>query len=153
MAFEYTPEITADYLTQLKRPIEERGVQQVGQARGEALRRGLTGDPFESLRVGSAQASTNRDLTGTEANLAYNTAGLRREERMVGEKNIYESAEAEKQRVFQEKMSATMFNYQNALQASQNLYNKQQNQRSFWPNLLSSAVGYGTGAAVGNWTK
>ena len=120
MAFEYTPEINADYLTQLRQPILDRGTQQVGQARGEALRRGLTGDPFESLRVGAAQNSMNQGLAGAEAGLAYNTAGLRREERLIGEKNTYESAEAEKQRKFQAQMAETQGNYQWMLQKMQN---------------------------------
>ena len=76
MAFEYTPEINADYLTQLKQPILDRGTQQVGQARGEALRRGLTGDPFESLRVGAAQNSMNQGLVGAESKLAYRLPAL-----------------------------------------------------------------------------
>lgn len=149
MAFEYTPEINAEYLATLRRPIEERGIQAVGRARGEALRRGLTGDPFEALRVGSAEAGTQRALADTEAGLAYNTAGLRREERLTGEQRAYESAEAEKARQFQEKMAATMFNYQNALEASKRLYEKQQNERSFWPNLLSSTASMAGGMAIG----
>lgn len=145
MAFEYTPEINVDYLTQLRQPILDRGTQQVGQARGEALRRGLTGDPFESLRVGAAQNSMNQGLAGAEAGLAYNTAGLRREERLIGEKNVYTSAEAEKQRKFQEQMAQTQGNYQWMLAKMQQDSARGTANASGWGTALG---GVATGAAI-----
>lgn len=150
-AGEYTPEITTNYLANLQKPIEERGIQNVGRARGEALRRGLTGDPFESLRVGTAINNTSNELTNANNNLAYNVAGLQREERMIGEKNAFESAEAEKQRKFQEQMAVMQNNYANNLLASQRQWAKQDNAANFWPNLLGNTVSLAGGVAAGKY--
>lgn len=149
MAFEYTPEITQGYLDELNRPIMQRGAQQVGQARGEALRRGLTGDPFEALKVGEAQNSMNTNLASTNANLRYGIAGLQREERMGTEnfnkESTFKSGEAQKDRDSQERMANIQREYQAAFQRAQERSQK----RSFWPNLIASTVATGAGFALG----
>jgi len=149
MAFEYTPEITQDYLDRLNKPILQRGTQLVGQARGEALRRGLEGDPFEALRVGEAQTQTTNALADTNANLRYGVAGMQREERMGTEnfnrETAFKSAESEKDRAFQERMTIMQQNYQAALQRAQ----ERAQRRSFWPNLIGNTVSTVGGIAIG----
>lgn len=151
MSFEYTPEITDEYLKNLQRPIIQQGAVDIGKARGEALRRGMTGDPFEALRVGAAQNTMNTNLAGTNANLRYNVAGLQREERMGTEnfnrQSAFTSAEAEKERAFTARMAAEQRAYQEALERAQ----ERAQRRSFWPNLISNVASTGAGIATGKW--
>lgn len=147
--FEYTPEINADYLKSIQRPVIQQGNVAVGQARGEALRRGLEGDPFEALRVGGAVNNTNNRLTDMNADLAYKTAGLQRDERMGLENfnrtTAFQSAEAEKDRQFKERMAVQERAYQDAVRRAQ----ERAQRRSFWPNLISSTVSTGAGMYLG----
>lgn len=110
--FEYTPEINEDFYNRLSRRTSERGAQAVGQARSEALARGLEGDPFEASAVGSARAGTSNELADLDANLNYNVAGLRREERLGQQQRGYQvedrdfrAAQDERQRNFTERLA------------------------------------------------
>jgi len=113
---EFTPELSEELLAGLRRGVEKRGARQVGLARGEALERGLTGDPFEAAAVGGARAETGRELSDLASQFAYRRAGLQREERMIGEQRGYQtgerearqefvSAEAEKDRALRERIA------------------------------------------------
>lgn len=100
MVPEFTTELDAEYLRKLLGPIEDtRGVRR-GAARREAFERGLTGDPYEAALVGRADTDVDRLKADTQADFAYNRAGLQREERLLGEERTYGSAEAEKGRAF-----------------------------------------------------
>jgi hypothetical protein len=149
MAFAYTPEINAEYLKSMQRPVVQQGNVDVGRARGEALRRGLEGDPFEALRVSGAVNNTSNRLTDMNANLAYNVAGLQREERM-GTENFnrttsFQAGEAEKDRQFKERMAVQERAYQDAIRRAQ----QRAQRRSFWPNLISNVAATGAGAYLG----
>ena len=149
MPFEYTPEINADYLKALQRPIIQQGAVNVGRARGEALRRGLEGDPFESLRVGGAINNTANSLTDTTADLAFKTAGVAQQERygkeQLASQQAFSSAEAEKSRAFQERMQIMEQNYKAAMQRA----SERAQRRSFWPNLIGNVVSTGAGIYTG----
>lgn len=148
-AFEYTPEINANYLSILQRPIRQQGQMDVGAARGEALRRGLTGDPFESLRVGAAKNTMNTNLTDTSNNLAYQGAGLQRQERMgveqFGRESQYQSTEAQKSRDFQQQMAQIQQEYQKQLLK----YQQKLSHQDTWSNFGGDLLGFGLGAATG----
>lgn len=83
---EYTPELTQDFFNSLARPIEEQTRSNVGKARGEALRRGLEGDPFESLGVAKARTEGSNQLADLWSGISMQGAGMAREER-VGREN------------------------------------------------------------------
>ena len=112
-AQEYTPEITEDFYKNLAGRIQKRGEQDVGLARSESLARGLQGDPYEASAVGEARRGTSEELSDLESNLAWNVAGLGREERLLGEGRQYESAEAEKERGFKERMAKLYNDWEN----------------------------------------
>jgi hypothetical protein len=147
-AGEYTPEVTQNYLKSLQQPIQQQGAVDVGQARGEALRRGMAGDPFEALRVGAAQNTMNTNMANTNANLAFNVAGQAQQER-VGKENLqsqqtFQDTEQQKQNAFATQQAAVQQQY--ALQLAK--YQQKQQQNQFWPNLISNVVGYGAGAGI-----
>lgn len=113
---EFGPELTEAFYKKMARPIEERGKQRVGEVRGEALRRGMVGDPFEALGVSGARGQTSQELSNLYAGLGMEGAGRAREERLIGEgyefqtgervgTQEFESEEAQKQRAFQENMA------------------------------------------------
>lgn len=104
MPKEFTPEISEDFYKRLASRIQERGVSREGQAIGEALERGRSDDPYLAASVGSARAQTSGELADLEAKLAYDVAGLGRQERLIGEEREFGSAEAEKERAFREQM-------------------------------------------------
>ena len=146
---EYTPEITQDYLKTLQTPILAQGAQDVGRARGEALRRGMAGDPFEALRVGAAQRTMNTNLSNANANLGFQVAGVAQQER-VGVENredaqTFQSVEREKQNAFSERMAQIQRDWEAQMQRAKERAEK----RSFWPNLLSGVVSTGAGIYAG----
>jgi len=95
LPMEFTPEINQAFLDKLKRPIKRRGVMDVGAARRESRARGLTGDPYESSAVGLAKLGTQEQLSDVESTMAYNLAGLGRQERLTGEGRQYQTGERE----------------------------------------------------------
>lgn len=119
-AFEFTPEITDDFYNKLAKGIENRGAMRQGQARSEALSRGLTGDPFEASATGAARAETDSELTGLGTDLAYNLAGMHRDERLTKEGRDYQSAESEKDRQFREKLARLGYDQSRDMEALQN---------------------------------
>lgn len=154
--FEYTPEITEDYLQSVLRPNREATAQNVGRARGEALRRGLEGDPYEALRVGAAQRTGALGEQDTRANLAFGVAGMRRDERVGEEKFTRESewtsGESEKGRSFQERMAERQHQYaqemaklQSDLARRKDPYSWNKAITDIGQNALSSAAGWGMG--------
>ena len=151
-AGEYTPEVTEDFYNRLAQRIQKRGGQDVGLARSEALSRGLQGDPYEGSAVGAARRGAGEQLGDLESSLAYNVAGLQREERLGKEGQAYESAESEKSRAFQERM-AKMYQAYEADQA--NTQYRRSYQSALWQaplNLLTLGMGSylgGRGAAAG----
>lgn len=98
---EYTPEMTQDFFKSLARPIEEQTRSNVGKARGEALRRGLEGDPFESLGVAKARTEGSNQLADLWSGISMQGAGMARDERLTGEGRAWQSEEAQKNRDFQ----------------------------------------------------
>lgn len=146
-AGEFTPEITQNYLQNLQRPIQQQGAVDIGKARGEALRRGMAGDPFEALRVGAAQNTMNTNMSNTNANLGFQVAGVAQQERMGNEnrasQQAFSAAESEKDRVFQERMAVQQRNYEQAMQRARDRMQR----RGFWPNTIgniaSTAAGFG----------
>jgi len=149
MPFEYTPEINADYLKALQRPIIQQGAVNVGKARGEALRRGLEGDPYEALRVGGAVNNTANSLADTNANLAFQTAGVAQQERygkeQLASQQNFSAAENEKTRAFTERMKIMEQNYQAAMARA----SERAQRRSFWPNLIGGVAATGAGIYAG----
>ena len=106
---EFSPEISEDYYNRLAGRIQKRGEQSVGLARGEALAAGREGDPYEGVLTGAARSSTSRELADLDANLAYQMAGLGREERLTGEGRVWQAGQSkeefERQSAFQERMA------------------------------------------------
>lgn len=145
--FEYSPEISEDFYKRLIGGIGEQEAQGVGQARSEALSRGLTGDPFEASAVGGVRQGAARARSDTAADLAYSLAGMKRQERMTGEERTYQSGEAEKSRSFQERMARLYNDWQGD---RENTANRRQMQSS----LVNAGVGLasrGIGAAAGKY--
>lgn len=93
--FEFTPEINQDFYDRMASRISKRGETQAGQARSEALSRGLGGDPYEASAVGLARQGTQQELGDFDADLGYRMAGLQREERLTGEDRAYQDKRSE----------------------------------------------------------
>jgi len=153
--FEYTPEISEAYLKARQRPVERAGTAAVGKARGESLRRGLEGDPFEALRVGAAERGTREQLGDIESGLAYQGAGLRREERMgyekFGRESEFEAGESAKTRAFQQQMAELQFSYDKQLAQMQYDLQQKASKRAFWPGLATGIVSGAAGMATGKY--
>ncbi len=129
--------------------IGDRGAQNVGLARSEALSRGLEGDPYEASAVGRERAATSGQLADLDADIGYKTAGLQREERLTGEGRQYQSgenersraftaAESEKNRNFQERLARLGYDQQRDMEA---VGNRREYQRFIRDKGYDSAVG------------
>lgn len=116
MATEFTPELDAQVLEALKRKIKEQEAQQISDAQGMASARGLAGSTFEATRIGLANKASLGAQTDAMVNMALQRANMQREERLISERNQYDSLEAEKQRAYAsgENEKARMFEQQQA---------------------------------------
>lgn len=146
MPIEFTPEITENFYNRLAKRISDRGSQRQGLARGQALERGLTGDPWEASAVGVAGNQTSQELADLDAKLSYDVAGLGREERLGQERRGYQvedrdfaAAEDEKRRAFEERL----MNRQGDME---NTRNRRNLQSSLWQ--LPGQIG---GMVLGGW--
>jgi len=113
---EYTPEVLGDFYKRLARPIELGTQQNIANFRRQALQRGLTGTPYESLGTASLSSAGTQSLSDLWANLNWQKAMAQREERL-GQQNKdwqalqtqlgreWQSQEAQKQRDFQRRMA------------------------------------------------
>lgn len=148
MPQEFTPEINEDLYNSLSAKIKSRGVTRAGQARSEALSRGLGGDPYEASAVGLANQGTDSELNSLDSNLAYKVAGLNREERL-GEKTrgwnvedrednqTFDAEQGEIDRAFREKMGRLGYDQRRDMEA---LQNRRGYQGALW-NAGASIVG------------
>lgn len=113
---EFTPDMTREVLNSILGPIQQRGEARRGRARGEALSRGLEGDPYESSAIGLADATTSQEEGKAISDFNYNLANLGREDRQRGESRGwqvedimrsqgFQSSEADKDRAFRQMLS------------------------------------------------
>ena len=148
MPQEFTPEMNQDFYDSLSRPIQERTDANVGKVRGEALARGLEGDPFESTGVSAVRNSGSNALADLWSNINMQGADKARQERMVGEGQDwqagqsqlgrdFQSAESEKQRSFQAQMSELDRANQRRMDRG--------NKSNGWGDIAGLAAGYFTG--------
>lgn len=141
---EFTAEVNEDFYNSLARKIKDRGVTRAGTARSEALSRGLGGDPYEASAVGLANQGTDAELANLDSSLAYNVAGLGREERLsqqsrgwqVEDRN-FGAAENEKDRAFRERMARLN---QDWMGDQANTENRRSMQAALWQIPLGGAA-------------
>jgi hypothetical protein len=129
---EFTPELEEGFLRRLTGGIQKRGDMARGNARREALDRGLEGDVWESSKVGLEEMDTREQIGNTEADFAYNLAGLRRDERLQGQQRKYQvedrdfaAGEAQKERDFNERMTRFGYGLYGDRMRTQNRYDAQ----------------------------
>lgn len=146
---EFTPEVNQDFYNTLSRRISERGAVQSGQARSEALSRGLGGDPYEAAAVGSARQGTANELNSLDSSLAYNVAGLNRDERITNfnreDTQAFQAGESEKDRAFRERMATLQNGWAGD---AANTENRRGMQAALWQIPLGGAA-KGFGAWMG----
>jgi hypothetical protein len=155
-AGEFTPEITNDYLSRLEQSYAKTRDLSAGRARGNALDRGLEGDPTEAIGVLGAENQYNQSVGDSYSNLAMQVAGMGRDERLTDENNLYktgereaaqawQSGENEKQRSFDERMMAAKAAWERDAARKKN--------RTNWGSVLGGVAGAGAGVlAGGGWS-
>lgn len=121
MPQEYTPELSDQLLEKLTQGIDLEEARNVGNARSEALARGVEGSAIESSGVNSARQAGSLARANTNADFAFNVAGLSREERLGQQSRGYQvedrnfaASEAEKDRAFRQKMGQMGYDAQSA---------------------------------------
>lgn len=150
MPKEYTPEMNQQFFDTLARPINERTDANVGKARGEALARGLEGDPFEASGVNNARNTGSNQLSDLWSGINMKGADAARQERLTtegqdwtaGQAQLgrdFSSSEADKNRAFQERM--TQINYDNA-RGMEALNNRRDYQSAGWNTAASIVKGF-----------
>ena len=160
MPTEFNSDINADFYNRLASGIQKQGGYDVGQARSEALARGLTGDPFEASLTGMARANTSNKLADMGADMDYRLAGMNREERMLGEGRQYQTAERLGQQQWQSGESAAMRSFNERMARQQNDWasdaastaNRRSTQSALWQlpiQLGATAAGYAAGGPIG----
>ena len=92
-AQEFTPELDEAFLQRLKQPIAQRGEMRRGAATRGALERGLESDPYGASARGLADAETDSEMGDLESDFGYRLAGMKREERLLGEDRDWRTSE------------------------------------------------------------
>ena len=105
-ASEFTNEMSESYLADLLGRSERRTGEDVGRARSEALAGGLGGQAEMGSKVGWARAAGAERESGIVNQFNLDVAGKQREERMIGERQTWQSSEAQKERDFREMLLA-----------------------------------------------
>jgi len=154
MPIEYTDELNNAFYEKLARPIEQRTATNVGRKRGEALARGLEGDPWESSAVGAAETAGTNALSDLWSNIGMQGAGMAREERLGGVQRDWQAGQADIGRQFQSAENEKLRGFQ-ATMAELDRANQRRMKRSEgsgWGDVLGmglgmAAGGFGAGAA------
>ncbi len=150
---EFTPELDQSFIERLQRPVRRRGARDIGLARGEALRRGLSGDPFEAAAVSGTRARIGERLSDIEADVGFRRAGLQREERLIGEgrrfatsereaRQAFASREAERDRQARFRLAQLGFDFERQL--------ARERRGDPFLDFLTGAAAQGVGTAVGS---
>ena len=152
MIKEFTPELSEDLYNTLSKRISARGESSAGRARSEALSRGLGGDPYEASAVGLARQGTQDELGALESGMAFDIAGLGRQERLGHEARGYQVEdrdlgfkEAAKDRDFRERMAKMGMDWQGD---QANTANRRSQQAALWQ--MPFQIG---GAMAGGWAS
>ena len=146
---EYTPEMSAQYLTGRIGEIEAYGRQDEGRAVAEMASRGLLGQAQYGSAVGQARAGTAREKSRTIGDFNLRLAGLKREERMTEEGREYQSSEAEKSREFQEKLAVMGYQFRRGEREAMQGYQRVQSQQGAVVGGLFGIASSVSGAAIG----
>lgn len=93
MPFEYTPEITEDFIRRQSRGIQRDTAADVGTARREAIAGGYAADPAGTSAVGLARARGREREANFRSDVGFQVAGLQRADRLIGEQQAYGTSE------------------------------------------------------------
>ncbi len=154
LPFEYTAEINEAFYQKLARPIKAAGATDLGQMRGSAVERGITGDMWEGAAEAGIRNNTANKLSDLNADMGFNIAGLQRDERLTKENRAFttsertasqdwNSGEAAKGRTFQEYMA--QLGYGNDEK------NRSQQEESGLIGALGGIVGNAVGGPIGGY--
>lgn len=146
---EFSPEINEDFYNRLASRIKERGAATAGQARSEAMSRGLTGDPYEASAVGAANAATSGELSDLDAKLAYEQAGFNRQERLIGEEREYQDKNSAQNFLNQRELAQMTGKMQYDAQGAQNAADYRKSYQSALWQLPALALGTFAGTVKG----
>lgn len=146
---EFTPEIDQAFRNRLAYGIQQQGAADQGQARSDALARGLTGDPFEASAVGAARNNTSNQLNSLDSGLAYENAGLQRDERLRTQARGWQVQDQSNASALQTRLA--QMGYANQNQMQQNIF-KHENSQAPW-SLAAGIAGSAAGAYSGGLAK
>lgn len=102
MANEYTPELNDAVYQAILRKLKEEQEQQLAQASGEAMRRGISGSNYEARRQGDANRAYQTSSADALVSLNVENAGRLREERLRKEEQEFTAGRDTAQRQWQE---------------------------------------------------
>lgn len=144
---EYTPELQQQFYESMARPIEQRTAAGVGRKRGEALSRGLEGDPWETSAVGGVETAGTSALADLWSNISMQGAGMAREERMTGEGRQWQAGQAQIGREWQsaEDVKRQAFAERMAELDRANQRRMKRDEGGGWGDIAGMAAGYFTG--------
>lgn len=140
--------LTPDFLKSLYSNINNQQEQDVGNAEGGAIARGLTGTPFEAAGIGAANQTADTARNSALQGFLYNLAGMKQQENVIGEgqqfglqeQNIQNTWEAQ-QNDLQRQLGYAQLSEQEKLQNMKDTY-------GLYTGALGAA-GTGAGALLG----
>ena len=147
---EFSPEINENFYNMLAARIKARGEEAAGRAGSEQRARGFdSGDPNMISGVGMARAQTSGELSDLDANLAYQRAGLGRQERLIGEERQYQDKNSAQNFLNQRELAQMTGKMQYDAQGAQNAADYRKSYQSALWQLPGIVLGAGIGGLAG----
>ena len=148
MPQEFSPELNESFYNMLAQRIKARGEESAGRAGSEQRARGFeSSDPNMISGVGMARAQTSGELSDLDARLAYERAGLGRQERLIGEERAYQDKNSAQNFLNQRELAQMTGKMQYDAQGDQNATDY----RKAYQSALWQLPGMVGGALLGKW--
>lgn len=90
---QYSPELSKAVLENLQKGIEQRRMQAVAQAQGNAVTRGISGSGWEGKQVGVANMSAQDEATQAALDMAIKNADYANRMREIEQGQVFQTSE------------------------------------------------------------
>lgn len=126
---KYSPELSEAMLAQIQKNIERNRQQQIAQAQGAAVTRGITGGSFEARGIGAANMGAQDASTQAALNIAIQNADYATQQKQLQQTQTFQAGEAEKNRLFGTSERIGTQTFSASQQKAQNDYNDLERQK------------------------
>ena len=150
-AYEFTPEVSRDYLSSLLEPIDEKERQSVGGARAKGAAGGLSSLASTGSEVGSIEANSGIAKNNAISKFNLDVADKKYSERQRDEQEAYQDTERQKSEDFHKMMTQLGYEHEQAQEAGSKHAFEQQQLIGIGGSIIGSVAGAGIGKGLSSY--